>query len=134
MKHTRLFILSVISIFTIFVLCACGGTSIKKGWQNDKLGGMLPTPTDKEIEVSANSDYLFQADVKDCSLEEYDAYVLACKDKGFNVKIIESDSVSKGTDIILYAFNASNVDGYSLEIYYKLSGQMSIILSYDLEK
>ena len=136
MKHTRLFILSLLSIFSIFVLCACGGTSIKKGWQNDKLGSMLPTPTDKEIEVSVNSDFLFQADINDCSKDEYDAYVLSCKDKGFNVKMFESESgtiIGPNSDGVLRAFRASNDKGYTLEINYKLTNQMSIILSSDLE-
>lgn len=136
MKKLRILSTTLLLVL-VFSLCACGGTSIKKGWQNDKLGSMLPTPKSKDIEVSVNSDFLFQADINDCSEDEYDAYVLSCKDKGFNIKIYESESGTingPNSDGVMRAFRASNDKGYTLEVNYKLTNQMSVILSYDLEK
>ncbi len=136
MKKLRILFLLLLLI-CIGSLYACGGTSIKKGWQNDKLGKMLPTPKEKTIEVTANSDFLFQADIDDCSKDEFDAYVLACQDKGFVVKMTESESGTisgPNSDGVMFVYKASNTDGYTLIVNLKYNDQMSIILSNDLEK
>ena len=50
MKKLRILSTTLLLVL-VFSLCACGGTSIKKGWQNDKLGSMLPTPKAKTLKL-----------------------------------------------------------------------------------
>ena len=128
MKRRQLILLPIIILMSFLVLCACG----EKGWSSYKLSSLLPEPKDKKIEVITDSKLLFQAELSEYSMEEYDEYVAACKEKGFSNNIIEETDAGYilGADPVTDTFSASNDDGYLLELKYKDSlKQMEIILS-----
>ena len=117
MKRRQLILLPIIILMSFLVLCACG----EKGWSSYKLSSLLPEPKDKKIEVSTDSKVLFQAELSEYSMDEYDEYVAACKEKGFSNNIIEETDAGYilGEDPVTNTFSASNDDGYLLELKYK---------------
>ncbi|MCQ2530799.1 MAG: hypothetical protein MJ086_06045 [Lachnospiraceae bacterium] len=128
MKRRQLILLPIIILMSFLVLCACG----EKGWSSYKLSSLFPEPKDKKIEVITDSKLLFQAELSEYSMDEYDEYVAACKEKGFSNNIIEENDAGYilGADPVTDTFSASNDDGYLLELKYKDSlKQMEIILS-----
>ncbi len=128
MKRRQLILLPIIILMSFLVLCACG----EKGWSSYKLSSLLPEPKDKKIEVITDSKLLFQAEISEYSMDEYDEYVAACKEKGFLNKITEENIAGYilGEDPVTNMFRASNDDRYLLELKYKDPlNQMEIILS-----
>lgn len=129
----RTFLIISLLLISMFLLSACGGTSLKKEWSSEKLGALLPVPVSKKIEISVDSDTLFQAEIYNFSKDDYKAYMDECIEKGFSSKIIESNSgtsIGNNSDNVTDSFSASNADGYALEIHYKGTlKQMDVILS-----
>lgn len=77
-------------------------------WSEVKLSSVLPEPESKWGDLSSNEkDYLYLY-VHRISLDEYNSYVAACVDKGFNIESETEDS----------SYIAFNTDGYKLSLYY----------------
>lgn len=78
-------------------------------WSNSRICSRLPKPDFKEVKISYdNEDYSFFFFAYGVSREGYEAYIEACKEKGF------TDDVSSGD----FWFTASNADGYYVSLNY----------------
>ncbi len=78
-------------------------------WPTDGLAQMLPKPESTYGKISTESSTLFYAYIGDTSLDQYDAYVNACKAQGFTVDYSKSES----------HFDAENESGYDLSLRYE---------------
>ena len=131
MKRFRIIISSIL-VLLLILLCSCsGGTSIKKDWNPTKLGAILPTPENKKVEISVDSDLLFQAEVSDFSIDDFNAYLESCKEKGFTLKILETHGLSSiNSESVTDNFTASNNAGNFLDLRYnQFTSIMKVILS-----
>ena len=85
-------------------------------WPDSKITSMLPVPKSTTGEITQDDEKGFAAYVSDTPIEEYNAYVAACADKGFTVEASESEKL----------YSAKNSDGYQLSVSYQGNGVMSI--------
>lgn len=85
-------------------------------WPDSTIASMLPAPKSTTGEITQDDDKGFIAYVGDTPIEEYNAYVAACADKGFSVEASESEK----------SYSAKNSDGYQLSVSYQGNGVMSI--------
>ena len=85
-------------------------------WPDSTIASMLPAPKSTTGEITQDDDKGFIAYVGDTPIEEYNAYVAACADKGFTVEASESEK----------SYSAKNSDGYQLSVSYQGNGVMSI--------
>ena len=85
-------------------------------WPDSKITSMLPVPKSTTGEITQDDEKGFVAYVSDTPIEEYNAYVAACADKGFTVEASESEKL----------YSAKNSDGYQLSVSYQGNGVMSI--------
>jgi prolyl oligopeptidase PreP (S9A serine peptidase family) len=91
-------------------------------WSDSKISKMIPKPDSKVVEIYSDDKELFSFDAYGISQDEYDAYIKACKAKGFT-KGIESD----GQD-----FKASDSKEYKISVSYDKSGNdMDLEISKD---
>ena len=77
-------------------------------WPKSKIGSLLPTPESKTGKIEWEADYGFVINVGNTTKADYDKYVNACIDKGFNV------DYNKGDDY----FQADNAEGYHISLRY----------------
>jgi len=78
-------------------------------WSDSRICSRLPEANFREVKVSYdNEDYSFFFFAYGVSREDYEAYIEACKEKGF------IDDVSNGD----FWFTASNADGYYVSLNY----------------
>lgn len=89
-------------------------TTIK--WPSSTAGKMLPTPKSTKGSFSYEHDDNFFVYIGDTSKADYDAYVNACSEKGFNV------DYDKGEDY----YYADNSDGWQISLRYEGNNIMSI--------
>lgn len=124
--------IAAIAVVVLIVLgtisrCSGGGDSKKSevlDWPSTGLAASLPKPESSEGSVIANSDQIFSASVKGCDRSGFEAYVSACKDKGFTVEATD------GGD----EFEAYDEDGAHLKIsFYSSSEEMAVNLEAALE-
>ncbi len=85
-------------------------------WPDSEIASMLPVPKSTTGEITQDDEKGFAAYVSDTPIEEYNAYVVACADKGFTVEASESEK----------SYSAKNNDGYQLSVSYQGNGVMSI--------
>ena len=85
-------------------------------WPDSEITSMLPVPKSTTGEITQDDEKGFAAYVSDTPIEEYNAYVAACADKGFTVEASESEK----------SYSAKNNDGYQLSVSYQGNGVMSI--------
>ena len=85
-------------------------------WPDSEIASMLPVPKSTTGEITQDDEKGFAAYVSDTPIEEYNAYVAACADKGFTVEASESEK----------SYSAKNSDGYQLSVSYQGNGVMSI--------
>ena len=85
-------------------------------WPDSEIASMLPVPKSTTGEITQDDEKGFAAYVSDTPIEEYNAYVAACADKGFTVEASESEK----------SYSAKNNDGYQLSVSYQGNGVMSI--------
>lgn len=90
-------------------------------WPDSELGALLPEPESTTGEIGHESETSFSIDVCDVSVEQFNDYIDAVKDKGFTV------DYSKSSD----SFHADNDAGYSVSIYYALSDENVMSISID---
>lgn len=85
-------------------------------WPDSGIASMLPIPKSTTGEITQDDEKGFAAYVSNTPIEEYNAYVAACADKGFTVETSESEK----------SYSAKNSDGYQLSVSYQGNGVMSI--------
>ena len=85
-------------------------------WPDSEIASMLPVPKSTTGEITQDDEKGFAAYVSDTPIEEYNAYVAVCADKGFTVEASES----------VKSYSAQNSDGYQLSVSYQGNGVMSI--------
>lgn len=85
-------------------------------WPDSEIASMLPVPKSTTGEITQDDEKGFAAYVSDTPIEEYNAYVAACADKGFTAEASESEK----------SYSAKNSDGYQLSVSYQGNGVMSI--------
>lgn len=85
-------------------------------WPDSEIASMLPVPKSTTGEITQDDEKGFAAYVSDTPIEEYNAYVAVCADKGFTVEASES----------VKSYSAQNSDGYQLSVLYQGNGVMSI--------
>ncbi len=89
-------------------------------WNEVKLNNVLPEPASKWGKLSSNSnDYLYLY-IHRTSLDDYNSYVSACADKGFNIETEKGDS----------SYIAFNSNGYKLNLDY-YSNDKKIVINVD---
>lgn len=85
-------------------------------WPDSTIASMLPVPKSTTGEITQDDENGFAACVSDTPIEEFNAYVAACADKGFTVDAHESDK----------SYSAENSDGYQLSVSYQGNSVISI--------
>lgn len=126
MKKTMAWLCATALAFTL-TACNSGGqvSSVEApdGWPTTGLVELLPIPPGSVASVD-NGDDTFDADIEECSVDEYNEYVTACEDAGFTVDA-EKESNS---------YEAYSEDGHKLELYYWDSNEtMDITLDAPIE-
>ena len=87
-------------------------------WSNSSLARALPKPDVRYLALEYDDETRLHASSYGVSKETYEAYVMACKEKGFDQGVDESDS----------SFSAKNADGIELSIdYYSSDDEMDIV-------
>ncbi len=98
------------------------GEKIK--WDDMVLGYLLPEPAENRGEIFTNTADGLSIDINKISEKECDEYISDCEKAGFTV-----DAEKSG-----YSYDAYNIDGYRLNIYYyEINEEMSIRLDAPLE-
>ena len=107
-------ILAVLLAFIMFCsLVACGTQFETIDWNSIALKEQLPQPATDQGKIVTNDPNGLWIHIKAESIAEYQAYVTACKEKGFTIEANESTS----------SFYAYNAEGYKLSLYYTESSK-----------
>lgn len=77
-------------------------------WPTNGLGSILPATKSTLGDISCNNSEQFIVRVGNTTIDEYDAYVKVCEDKGFTVDFSKDDEY----------YSAENADGYKLTLTY----------------
>lgn len=85
-------------------------------WPDSVIASMLPAPKSTTGEIAQDDEKGFAAYVSNTPIEEFNAYVEACADKGFTENASELEKL----------YSAQNSDGYQLSVSYQGNGVMSI--------
>ena len=88
-------------------------------WPDNDLCSLLPTPKSNFGYFNSNSSSYLSVSIGNTTFEDYEDYVKACQDKGFNVDYYSSDN----------SFSAENTNGYSLYVKYAGVNVMDITLN-----
>ena len=88
-------------------------------WPDNDLCSLLPTPKSNFGYFNSNSSNYLSVSIGNTTVEDYEDYVKACQDKGFNVDYYSSDN----------SFSAENTNGYSLYVKYAGVNVMDITLN-----
>ncbi len=78
-------------------------------WPDSELAKLLPVPKSTVGQIYSNDEDSFSAYIGNTSVEDYNAYVKACEDKGFTVDANKQDK----------SFTAKNADSYKLTVNYE---------------
>lgn len=78
-------------------------------WPDSELAKLLPVPKSTVGQIYSNDEDSFSAYIGNTSVEDYNAYVKACEDKGFTVDAKKQDK----------SFTAKNADSYKLTVNYE---------------
>lgn len=116
--------------FVIFVSIRSGVVdNVKKAnatfnWPTSGMAALIPEPDSNKGEITYNDDDRFWAEVNNVSQEQYEAYIVACQEKGF---VIESEKSS-------ITYKAYNENGYCLELtQYRSSTELRIKITSPME-
>lgn len=85
-------------------------------WPSSTAGSLLPTPKSTTGKFSFEYDNSFFVYVGDTSKADYDDYVSACSDKGFNVDYNKGDTY----------YYADNAEGWHISLKYEGNSMMTI--------
>ncbi len=78
-------------------------------WPDSTLATLLPVPKSTQGTIYSNDENYFSVYIGDTSIDEYNAYVKACEDKGFNVNLKKEDK----------SFSAKNSESNKLIVTYE---------------
>ena len=85
-------------------------------WTATDLGNQIPKPETEIVEAGVDDEDTFMFDAYGMSLEQFNAYVEACKEQGYTENASSSDGY----------YTADSADGYSVNLsYYEEDGRMS---------
>ena len=124
--HYLIAVLGFALIVPYFMLYSSGGNekAVNFSWSEVELGEMLPVPQRTYGEIFGNSKTYVSVSLNDVTKNDYDSYVAACIDKGYN---IETD---EGTN----SYEAFNSEGYKIRVsYYESLKEISIHLDAPME-
>ena len=94
-------------------------------WPTTGLSTVLPEPAMEKGEVFVNSEEHFSASIYGATQQDFDTYVTACREIGFDI-------AAEGSDSSFYAYNA---EGYYLDIFYwDESGELNIYLDEPIDE
>ncbi|NMD38472.1 MAG: MARVEL domain-containing protein [Christensenellaceae bacterium] len=85
-------------------------------WPTSKFGNVLPIPKSNMGNIKWESSNGFDIYIANTTIEDFNDYVDACKEKGFNVDVYKYNDY----------FSAKNKDGYDLSVEYEGFNTMSI--------
>ena len=93
---------------TSLSLVACGGKSYSEiTWFDLELGDKLPIPSDSiKGEIECNDDKSLQVLIAKISVDDFESYVEACKNNGFNLNSYSNETY----------YSADNSLGYGLSV------------------
>ncbi len=88
-------------------------------WPDSEIAKLLPVPKSTIGNIQQDDEKGFAAYIGETTIEEYNSYVKACKDKGFTVDANTAEKL----------YSAKNIDAYKLSVEYK--GNNVIYVSVD---
>lgn len=88
-------------------------------WSDSEIAKLLPVPKSTIGNIQQDNEKGFAAYIGDTSIEEYNAYVKACEEKGFTVDANKTEK----------SYSAKNADAYKCSVEYK--GNNVIFISVD---
>ena len=115
-KLTRGKIIGIVILLVVLIigLSRCGGEKRETAeWPADGLAALLPDPVGTVESVDTDDEKL-DATFRDCSQDDYDAYLDACKEMGYTVDA-EVDAIG--------GYSAYSEDGHHLELTYRESSE-----------
>jgi len=77
-------------------------------WPTSGIGAMLPVPKSTLGKITSDSSNTFQVTIGNTTIEDFNSYIKACEDKGFNVEYNKQEK----------NYSAKNVEGYRLNVTY----------------
>ncbi len=77
-------------------------------WQTNGLFALLPEPEITNGKIVSETEKQIQFELYKCSPEDFNKYVQACRNKGFNEEVTKNDDV----------FYSKNAQGYDLDMFY----------------
>ena len=78
-------------------------------WPDSEMAKLLPVPKSTTGKIYNNDEDSFSVYIGETTIDDYNAYVKACEEKGFTVDAQKEDK----------AFSAKNADSYKLSVDYK---------------
>ena len=78
-------------------------------WPNSDIAKLLPVPKSTTGKIYSNDADSFSVYISNTSIEDYNAYITACEEKGFTVDASKQDK----------HYSAKNADAYKLTVDYK---------------
>lgn len=93
-------------------------------WPTSEIAKLLPIPKSTLGKIRSESSKQLYIYVGETSLDDYNAYVNACSEKGFSMNYDKGDT----------HYSADNADGYHISIQYQGNNVMSIEISISNEK
>ena len=85
-------------------------------WPSDGLGSFIPVPISKTGEIMWDSSDSFLAVIAKTSKSDFSKYINKCKDKGFSIDCLESDT----------GYMAENRDGYKVTLIFEDDNTMNV--------
>lgn len=85
-------------------------------WPDSTIASMLPAPKSTTGEITQDDEKGFAAYVSNTPIEDFNAYVAACSDAGFNIDSSDYDE----------SYSAKNSEGYKLSVSYQGNGVIFI--------
>ena len=87
-------------------------------WPTSGLGAKLPTPTSTYGKVTSDSSNAYIVLLGKTTLDDYNKYVSACQEKGFNVDYNKQETI----------FSAKDKEGYRLSVSYSGNSIMDVMI------
>ncbi len=93
-------------------------------WPTNGIGAMLPKTTSNLGKITSDSSKYFTVKVGNTTIDDFNKYVKACEEKGFNVDYTKNDK----------SYYAKNANGYKLDISYVGNNNMTVSIQMPKEE
>lgn len=110
-RKAKVLLIVAVALVAVLVAVIVSSAFSRYNWNDVKLRTLLPEPESKWGDLSTNRDDYLSLYVHRLSPEDFNTYISACVDKGFSVDAVKEDK----------SYDAFNIDGYKLELYYRES-------------